>query len=130
MNLLKKLFFLLPVNQRSKALLLLVLMIFMALVDVIGVASILPFMAVITNPDLIETNSILNKFYLISNKYGVANDEQFFFVLGIVVFFLLVFSLTLKTLTTYFQLRFVWMQEKTIGKDCLRAICINPIVGF
>ena len=103
MNLLKKLFFLLPVNQRSKALLLLVLMIFMALVDVIGVASILPFMAVITNPDLIETNSILNKFYLISNKYGVANDEQFFFVLGIVVFFLLVFSLTLKTLTTYFS---------------------------
>ena len=130
MNLLKKLFFLLPVNQRSKALLLLVLMIFMALVDVIGVASILPFMAVITNPDLIETNSILNKFYLISNKYGVANDEQFFFVLGIVVFFLLVFSLTLKTLTTYFQLRFVWMQEKTIGKRLLESYLHQPYSWF
>ena len=84
MNLLKKLFFLLPANQRSKAVLLLFLMIFMALVDVIGVASILPFMTVITNPDLIETNSILNKFYLISNQYGIVNAEQFLFVLGVV----------------------------------------------
>ena len=82
-------------------------------------------MVVITNPDLIETNSILNKFYLISNKYGVANDEQFFFVLGIVVFFLLVFHLHQNS-NNYFQLRFVWMQEKPLVKDCLRAICINP----
>ena len=32
----------------------------MALLDMLGVASILPFMTVITNPTLIETNSILN----------------------------------------------------------------------
>ena len=33
----------------------------MALLDTIGVASILPFIAVLTNPDIIETNVILSK---------------------------------------------------------------------
>ena len=31
----------------------------MALIDMLGIASILPFIAVLTNPQLIETNYIL-----------------------------------------------------------------------
>ena len=38
----------------------------MALLDMIGVASILPFMAVVTNPDIIQTNTILNEAFQIS----------------------------------------------------------------
>ena len=33
------------------------MIIIMALIDMIGVASILPFMAVLANPDVIETNN-------------------------------------------------------------------------
>ena len=48
----------------------------------IGVASILPFMAVLTNPSLIETNMILNYMYQVSNIFGVENDQEFLFALG------------------------------------------------
>ena len=57
----KKLFFLLNHNERKNAGLLLVIVLIVAILDIIGVASILPFMAVLTNLSLIETNLILNK---------------------------------------------------------------------
>ena len=39
----------------------------MALLDMIGVASILPFMAVLANPDIIQTNVILGKMFQASS---------------------------------------------------------------
>ena len=54
MQTLKKLLFLLTPHEQKKAGLLLILILIMALLDMIGVASILPFMAVLTNPSFIE----------------------------------------------------------------------------
>ena len=59
MQILKKILFLLSPQERKKAVLLLLMILMMALIDVIGVASILPFMSVLVNPSLIETNFIL-----------------------------------------------------------------------
>ena len=53
------------------------MIIIMALLEVIGVASILPFITVLTNPSLIETNSILNWMFQFSNIFGVENYRQF-----------------------------------------------------
>ena len=60
MKIFKKLFFLLSPNERKRAVLLLIMIVIMALLDAIGIASILPFIAVLTNPSLIETNIFLN----------------------------------------------------------------------
>ena len=48
----------------------------------IGVAFILPFVAVLTNPSLIETNYILNFMFQTSNIFGVETDQQFLLTLG------------------------------------------------
>ena len=45
----KKLLFLLSSHERNQAVLLLIMIIFMAFLDMIGIASILPFVAVLTN---------------------------------------------------------------------------------
>ena len=63
MQTLKKLLFLLTPHERKRAGLLLVMILIMAILDTIGVASILPFIAVLTNPELVETNLILNSAY-------------------------------------------------------------------
>ena len=73
----------------------------MALLDMIGVASILPFTTVLVNPTLIETNIILIKMFQISTYFGVENNQQFLFALGILVFVLLTTSLAFKALTTF-----------------------------
>ena len=58
---LKKLLYFLTPQERKFANFLLMMMFVMALLDMIGVVSILPFIAVLTNPEIIETNTILNK---------------------------------------------------------------------
>ena len=63
MNIIQKFLILLSKHERKNALLLLLLILVMAFLDMIGVASILPFMAVLTNPSIVETNVILNNIY-------------------------------------------------------------------
>ena len=87
------LFTLLNAQERKQAGLILILIIIMSLLDTIGVASILPFMAVLTNPSLIETNLILKFLFLELNSFGINNPDHFLFILGASVFLLLVISL-------------------------------------
>jgi len=126
----KKLIFLLNSHERRTACLLLVMIIFMALIDTIGVASILPFMNVLTDPSLIETNLILNSLFKISNTFGVENTQQFLFALGCLVFVLLIVSLAFKALTTYFQVVFVNMREYSIGKRLVEGYLYQPYSWF
>jgi len=130
MQTIKKLLFLLNPHERKRAGLLLLMILIMAILDMIGVASILPFMAVLTNPSLIETNLILNNMFQISSKFGVENDQQFLFALGVLVFLILIFSLTFKALTTYFQIRFIQMREYTIGKSFVEGYLHQPYSWF
>ena len=67
----KKLLYLLSSYERRRAILLLAMILFMALLDMLGVASIMPFIAVLTNPELIETNKILNTAYNTLSTFGV-----------------------------------------------------------
>ena len=127
---LKKLLRLLDHKERKNAIILVVMMLVMAVLDTIGVASILPFMAVLTNPDLIETNIILNRMFQISNFFGVENNRQFLFSLGILVFILLITSILFKALTTYMQLKFVQMREFTIGKRLVEGYLRQPYAWF
>jgi len=126
----KKLLFFLSPPERKRAGLLLIMIIIMALLDMIGVASILPFIAVLTNPTLIETNFILNIIFQISSVFGVKTNQQFFFFLGTLVFGLLIISLTFKTFTVYVQTRFVQMREFSIGKRLVEEYLYQPYSWF
>ena len=64
----KKLLFLLSSNERRSAALLLLLILIMALLDMIGIASVLPFIAVLINPSIIDTHFILNSMFQFTKK--------------------------------------------------------------
>ena len=120
MQILKKLLFLLTPYEKRQASLLLVMMLFMALLDMVGVASILPFIAVLTDTSIIETNLILNKLFLFSKNFGIQDEQEFIFALGILVFVALITSLSFKALTNYMQMRFVLMRQYSIGKRLMQ----------
>ena len=130
MQTLKKLLFLLTPPERKRSVLLLLMILIMSLLDMAGVASILPFMAVLTNPGLIETNDILNTIYEVSKNFGIENNQQFLFALGLTVFVILIFSLTFKALTNYVLIRFVQMREYTIGKRLIEGYLHQPYSWF
>ena len=126
----KKLLFLLNYQERKKAILLLLMIIVMAMLELAGVASILPFIAVLTNPSLIETNYILNNIFVISKQYGVETNQQFLIILGIFVFALMVVSITFKILTSYFLIRFVEMRNYSISKRLIEGYLHQPYSWF
>jgi ABC-type multidrug transport system fused ATPase/permease subunit len=130
METINKLLDLLSPAERKRAGVLMAMMLIMALLDMLGVASILPFIAVLANPALVETNPILSWAYQLAANVGVASVEQFLFLLGFLVFVLLVFSLTFKALTTYAQTRFALMREYSIGKRLVEGYLHQPYSWF
>ncbi len=124
---LKKLLYLLSAQERKKAILLLIMILVMAILDTVGVASILPFIAVLSNPDLVQSNEILSKLYEIGN---FQNNQDFFFSLGLLVFIVLCFSLSFKAMTIFLQLRFALLREFTIGKRLVEGYLHQPYSWF
>jgi ATP-binding cassette, subfamily B, bacterial PglK len=126
----KKLLKLLTPAERKHAAVLLVMIMLMGLLDMVSVASIMPFMAVLGNPEIMETNAILNKAFTIANNFGIDTTEQFLFTLGIFVFVFLVVSLVFKAFTIYAQLRFTLMREYSIGKRLVEGYLHQPYSWF
>ena len=126
----KKIIFLLTKQERKKAILLMTMLLLMALLDTLGVASIMPFMAVLMNPEIIETNIFLSKLFRFFSTFGIENNKQFLFVLGVIVFILLFSSLFFKALTTYAQMRFTYMREFTLGKRLVERYLHQPYDWF
>ena len=130
MQIFKKLLFLLSVHERKQLSLIIIMITIMALVDTMGVASILPFVMVITDPSIIERNFFLNNLFRLSSIFGIENNNQFIFGLGFLVFVILVISFILKVLTTYLNNRFVQMREHTIGARLVDGYLNQPYSWF
>ena len=130
METIKKLSYLLSSKERFKIVLLLLMILIMALIDLLGIASIMPFIAVLSNPELIETNDALSYAYEIGNNFGITTKNRFLFALGIVVFLLLIMSISFKAMTLYFQTRFVKMCEYNIASRLIKSYLYQPYSWF
>ena len=123
----KKLWSLLSKAERKETMVLLVMILIMSLLDVAGVASILPFITILGSPELVETNAILSWAY---NYFGFTAKSEFFFFLGGLVFVTLIISLAWKTATQYKLLSFVFMREHSIGVRMFEGYLNQPYYWF
>jgi HlyD family secretion protein len=98
LRLAKELFALLTKDQRRRYLSLQVMMVFMAFMELLGVASIGPFMALVADMQLLETNEFLNSIYVAS---GVSTHTDFLFITGLVVLLMLGLASILSMITTW-----------------------------
>lgn len=130
MNILKKFLYFLSPQEKKRAILLICMSMLIAIFEMIGVFSILPFMAVLSNPEVIDTNFFLNSIFKSSSKLGVYSKQQFLFILGIIVFLLLVLSLTLKAITTFLQIRFNTNCEYNIARRLVEGYLHQPYIWF
>jgi len=126
----KKILELLDKNEKRKAVLLSFLVLIMATMEMLGVASILPFIAVLSNPSIVESNSLLSLLYNQSRYFGVENLNQFLFFLGIGVFIFLISSLSLRAITSYFQIRYAMMLEYNLSKRLTEGYLNQPYSWF
>lgn len=118
---------LLTKTERKKAALLLSLMIIVAFLDVLGVASIMPFVAVLSKPELIHSNQILNNLY---KQFGFLGHDNFLWALGIILFLLMLFSLACRAFSIHTQLKFTLMREYSISYRLFSEYLSKPYSWF
>ena len=70
----KKLSNLLTSNERFRTMLLLAMVLIMAFIEMLGIASIMPFIAVMSNPELVETNTYLNSGFKLASNFGIETN--------------------------------------------------------
>ena len=129
-KIIKQFIYLLSLKERKQALLLLIMIVIMALLEMVGLASVLPFTAILSNPEIIETNNILKLLFEYSINFGIETETQFLFLLGLFVFILLITSILFKALTHYFQLRFTNMREYSISRSLVENYLHQPYSWF
>lgn len=123
----RKLLALIDRRERAQAAGLLALIILMAFVEVLGIASILPFMAVLSNPEVVETNRWLRAGY---EMLGFESVNRYLFFLGLVVLFILIASNTLKAVTRWATLHFSFMCGHLISKRLFTHYLNQPYSFF
>lgn len=124
---LSNIYALLTPQERRKGYLLLLMLLITALFDVIGVASITPFVAVLSKPELIDSNGYLR----FAHTYmGSPDLKDFQIFLSLVFFICLLFSVGFKLLTTLFLVRFTYMQQYSLSKRLVTGYLYQPYVWF
>ena len=123
----KKLISLLTHQEKRRAIYLMAMMFIMGLLDTAGVASIMPFIAVLVDQQLVQTNRALSFLY---SAFGFSQLQNFLFALGVLVFVALVASLAFKALIIYAQVRFVLMREYAISRRLVAGYLHQPYSWF
>ena len=104
----KNLYQLLTPNERKKAWAICILMIGVSLVEVAGIASIMPFIAVLSNPEIVESNRYLAFVY---NYLDFSSINSFMTFLGVFFIGVLLLGLAVQALGIWTQLRYTQMRS-------------------
>ena len=117
LNTLKQLWQILTPLDKRKLLLVLALVMIMALIEAAGVVSIMPFLGVLSNPQIIESNAILKKLYAL---FSSNTPQQFIMYLGTLSLIVVVVSTCVKILAQYVLNRFSSLQRHYFASRLLK----------
>ena len=114
-------------SERMRGAILIGLMATLAAMEVGGVASIAPFLAVMGNPASIETNPYLNQIY---HFFGFTSSQKFLVALAGFSLGVLVFVSALRTLVYFAIYRYGNMRRHAIGMRLMRSYLRRPYAFF
>tara|TARA_Y100000389_G_scaffold199156_1_gene237009 strand:- start:745 stop:2514 length:1770 start_codon:yes stop_codon:yes gene_type:complete len=129
-NTYKKLLFLLSSCERRDFMILTFMIFILSIIELIGIGSIFPFIALISNPQAIESDILLSKIYHFSRDLGISNLNEFTFFVGALVFVLLVSSIILRAFITYSQIKYIENLRFNMGRRLIEAFLQQPYSWF
>ncbi len=126
-SLVKKLFKILTIREKFQLAALLLAIIMTAFMQTLGIASVLPFITLIMEPNLIFENYWLFWAYQTFNFNSV---NSFIIFVGIAMFVIIVVSNLVSAFTTWLNLRFVWMNNHRLSRRLLEKYLSMPYAFF
>ena len=101
-----------------------------SLLETLGVLSILPFVTVLSNPKLIETNIFLNILYQKTVFIGINNEIKFIIFLGFSSFIGIIISIIFRITSIYLIARFSSKSETSISTKLIKNYLHQSYVWF
>ena len=123
----QNIFNLLSTKEKRKFKFLFIFFIITGIFEIAGIASIAPFMAVVSSPEIIQNNNYLNNFY---NYFGFTSTNDFLVMLGVLVILLLVISNSIAALTTWKVSSFANNQSHVLSVKLLNSYLSNSYEFF
>ncbi len=123
----KKLYEILAPAERKRAVFVFLLMLAVALLETAGVASVLPFISVLSDPESVQRNPFLTRLYELS---GASSTDEFIVMLGIGFLSVLLVSLTAKAASQWVQLDFTKMRVHSVGYRLTQRYLAQPYDWF
>ncbi|MBI1945838.1 MAG: ABC transporter ATP-binding protein [Deltaproteobacteria bacterium] len=99
----------------------------MALMETAGVASIVPFLALLSDPHALDDSPRLHKLFVLG---GFESQQGFFFFVGLGVLVLVTVGNTVSATTTWALQRFSWMGNHTLSLRMLEGYLRRPYDFF
>ena len=127
MKIFQKVWSLFTPSEQKKAVWMLTLCVLMAVLETVGVVSIVPFLTVLANPDIIQKQSVLLAIY---QYFGFASPRDFIFALGFFSIVVVIASSSFKTVTLHLVNRFVHFERHSISMRLLERYLGQPYEFF
>jgi ABC-type multidrug transport system fused ATPase/permease subunit len=114
-------------EERRRILLLVPPIVIVALLEVAGVASLAPFIALLAHPGMIHKHRSLQWAY---STFAFKSPENLFFFVGVVILALLFFSNAAAATTNWAMQRFAWLENASLSTRMLRGYLLRPYPFF
>lgn len=127
MDTLRQLFSLLTPRERRNLYLLFGAVLVMAVLEVLSVAAIMPFLSVAANPESVHQDAYLRWAY---ETFGFSDTHSFLIALGLLALIALVVSNAFIVFVLWLQYRYVWNRNHSISKRLLHRYLQRPYEYF
>jgi len=124
---LRKILDLLHLEGKTSLYWLILAVVVMAVLDMVGVASIFPFLNVISNPDIIQENSKLKWLY---DQFNFTSRDAFLIALGVFAFVIIVVNNVLRAQISVSLTRFSYHKRYVLSKVLIEKYLYEPYAFF
>lgn len=104
-----------------------IISIFTALLQAVGVVSILPFMSMVMDPSIIHNN---HTYLYVYNFFHFTNSRSFILASGFAVLALIVVGNLISAYATWLKISFVWKHNHRLSTGLLKKYLSLPYVYF
>lgn len=130
MDILIKAIAVLTSQEQKRGLWVMLMVATMAIVDTLGIASVMPFLAVLGDPSMIETSAPLSYLFSKANLLKVNTPYEFLVLLGVISFGLILLTALLRIATYYFLNRFIESCRHSISARLFESYLLQSYSFF
>lgn len=117
-SIVRKLSGILTPTEKKNASILLLLLLVSAVIELFGIAAVLPYVNLVLNPELLQENRWL---ILLTSTLGIEEENTALKIVGLICLALFTFGTLIKALSNYLILRFSHGRNHSIGVRLLKS---------